>query len=301
MPTHTSTRGARPAFLRVSSAASIIAFLVGASALGAAEVGPNRGRLVIVGGGDNIDPILERFVDLAGGPTAPIVVIPTAGGLPAYDQYHPEARWFREQAGVAQVTVLHTIDRAEANSETFVQPIREARAVWFPGGRQWRLADAYLSTRTQQELEALLARGGIIGGTSAGATILGSYLARGDTADNTTMMGDHEQGFGFLRNVAIDQHMLRRNRQFDLIEIIDAKPELLGIGLDEDTAIVVTGDRFEVIGEGYVAIHDHRRRLANGGRFYFLAPGDVFDLATRQPMRPDLSSQEFDRLFVPER
>jgi cyanophycinase len=128
--------------------------------------------------------------------------------------------------------------------------------VWFPGGRQWRLADAYLGTRVHEELRALLARGGVIGGTSAGATIQGSYLARGDTRSNTIMMGDHVEGMAFLRNVAIDQHLLRRNRQFDLIEIVQAHPELLGIGIDENTAIVVRGDRFEVMGAGCVAIYD---------------------------------------------
>ena len=114
--------------------------------------------------------------------------------------------------------------------------------VWFTGGRQWRLADSYLGTKVEEELWALLGRGGVIGGSSAGATIQGSYLARGDTKTNTIMMGDHDEGFGFLKNTAIDQHLLRRNRQFDLIEIIEAWPELLGIGIDENTAIVVQGD-----------------------------------------------------------
>ncbi|HZD05845.1 MAG TPA: cyanophycinase, partial [Longimicrobiales bacterium] len=152
---------------------------------------------------------------------------------------------------------------------------------WFPGGRQWRLADAYLGTRTEEELWNVLRRGGVIGGSSAGATIQGAYLVRGDTRTNTVMMGDHEEGFGFLRASAIDQHVLARNRQFDLLEVIEAHPELLGIGIDEDTAIIVRGDRFEVMGQGYVAIYDHGAELDSGGRFYFLAPGQTFDLVTR--------------------
>ena len=164
--------------------------------------------------------------------------------------------------------------------------------MWFPGGRQWRLADSYLGTRTQRELEALLARGGVIGGTSAGATIQGSYLARGDSHTNTVMMGDHEEGFGFLRNVAIDQHLLRRNRQFDLVEIIEAKPELLGIGIDEEAGILVTGDSFVVL-EGFVAIYDAAKQLPNGGKFYLLRKGDRFDLATRRAVRPGFTASEF--------
>jgi cyanophycinase len=192
------------------------------------------------------------------------------------------------------VTVRHTRDRNVANSDEFVAPIRKARAVWFPGGRQWRLADAYLDTRTELELHALLDRGGVIGGTSAGATIQGSYLVRGDTRNNTIMIGDHVKGFGFLKNVAIDQHLLARNRHFDLIPVIERNPQLLGIGLDEDTAIVVTGDTFEVVGRSVVAIYDNQRTLANEGRFYFLRNGDTYDLKTRQARRKDFTEEPFD-------
>ena len=172
--------------------------------------------------------------------------------------------------------------------------IREATGVWFTGGRQWRLVDSYAETRTEEELWALLERGGVIGGSSAGATIQGSYLARGDTATNTIMMGSHEEGFGFVRNTAIDQHLLYRNRQFDMLEIIEARPELLGIGIDENTAIVVQGDRFEVIGESYVVIYDNQSMLDSGGLFYFLAPGDQYDMAERQAYRPARTPAPWD-------
>ncbi len=244
------------------------------------------------------DPaILARFLELAGGPEAPIVVIPTAGTSDPYDQYWSGLESFRA-AGAKRLTVLHTRDRDVANSDEFVRPIREARGVWFTGGRQWRLADSYLNTLTHRELRALLERGGVIGGSSAGATIQGSYLARGDTKANTIMMGDHEEGLAFIKNMAIDQHLLRRNRQFDLIEIVEAHPELLGIGIDEDTAIVVRGDSFDVIGQGYVAIYDHNRLVGPGGKFYLLAPGDRFDLKERQPTRLTYSPEPFSQLHV---
>ena len=261
----------------------------------AQEVGPARGALVIVGGAMQDPAIVERFVQLAGGPEAPIVVIPTAGGGETYDQYYPGLRAFRD-AGAADLTVLHTTDRAVADDPAFSAPLRRARGVWFPGGRQWRLADAYLGTRAQEEMAGVLARGGVVGGSSAGATILGSYLVRGDTATNTIMMGDHEEGFGFLRDTAIDQHLLRRNRQFDLIEVIEAHPHLLGIGIDEDTAIVVQGDEFEVMGRSYVVIYDHGRLLDSGGRFYFLGAGDRYDLRRRQAYRVQRVARPFDRV-----
>ena len=110
------------------------------------------------------------------------------------------------------------------------------------------------------------------------------------------MMGDHEEGLAFLKDVAIDQHLLMRNRQFDLIEIVEAHPHLLGIGIDENTAIVVQGDRFEVMGQGYVAIYDHDSRLDSGGLFYFLAPGDRFDLGTREAFRMQMQPEPFERV-----
>ncbi len=261
----------------------------------AQEVGPPRGSLVIVGGAMRDPAIIERFIQLAGGPDAPIVVIPTAGGGDTYDQYYPGLRSFRD-AGATDLTVLHTTDRQRANSEAFVAPLRRARGVWFTGGRQWRLADAYLDTRVHDELRGVLDRGGVIGGSSAGATILGSYLTRGDTAVNTIMMGDHEVGFGFLHDVAIDQHLLRRNRQFDLLEVIEAHPELLGIGLDEDTAIVVQGDEFEVVGRSYVVIYDHERMLDSGGRFDFLGAGDRYDLKARTAFRMQRARRPLERV-----
>jgi cyanophycinase len=258
--------------------------------LSAQEVGPSNGSLVVVGGGMRDLAILERFMDLAGGAQAPIVIIPTAGGGEAYDEFYGGQGMFHD-IGAFNLTVLHTYDPQEADTEEFVRAIAEANGVWFPGGRQWRLADSYLGTRTEEELWKLLERGGVIGGSSAGASIQGSYLARGDTRTNTVMMGDHEVGFGFLKNTAIDQHVLKRNRHFDLIEIIEARPELLGIGIDENTAIVVQGDRFQVMGESYVLIFDNKKMVGEDGRFYLLAPGDRFNLATREASRPGTAMQ----------
>jgi cyanophycinase len=255
-------------------------------AQGAAPVvGPARGSLVVVGGALRDPAIIRRFLELAGGAEAPIVVIPTAEGGESYDDSYPGLRQFRAQ-GATRLTVLHTTDRAEAESEEFVRALREARGVWFSGGRQWRLADAYLGTRVEAELRRVLERGGVIGGTSAGASIQGSYLVRGDTRSNTIMMGDHEVGFGFMNNTAIDQHLLRRNRQFDLVEVLEAHPELLGIGLDENTAIVVQGDELEVIGASYVAIYDRKGEWDPRRPFFLLGPGERLDLKSREPIRP---------------
>ena len=270
--------------------------LAAATMGGATDVGPDNGTLVVAGGGVTDPAIYERFVNLAGGAEAPIVVIPTAGGGETYDDYWPGLKRLRD-AGATNLTVLHTTDPQEADSEDFAAPLRKARGVWFSGGRQWRLVDAYAGTRTLTEIRKVLERGGVIGGSSAGATIQGSYLVRGDSATNTIMMGDHTEGFGFLKNIGIDQHLLRRNRHFDLVEVIEAHPELLGIGLDENTAIVVRGDNFEVIGQGYVAIYDSTKETGGHQRFYFLAPGDRYDLETRQPSRLTHSPEPFEEVM----
>jgi cyanophycinase len=291
----------RPNRLLVVSLASVAILISAAVAQQETpEVGPPNGSLVIVGGAMRDPQILERFLQLAGGPDAPIVVIPTAGGRESYDEYSSGLESWKE-AGASNLTVVHTKNRDVANSEDFVKPIREARGVWFNGGRQWHLADSYMDTKVHEELWNLLERGGVIGGSSAGATIQGSYLARGDTSGNTIMMGDHLEGLGFLKNTAIDQHLLRRNRQFDLLMIVEARPELLGIGIDENTAIVVRGDNFTVMGQGYVAIYDAGSSLEDqpggrGGPFYFLAPGDTFNLKTREAFRPTRTEEPLDRV-----
>jgi cyanophycinase len=138
----------------------------------------------------------------------------------------------------------------------------------------------------------LLDRGGVIAGSSAGATIQGSYLARGDSKNNQIMMGDHEVGLGFISNIAIDQHVMARNRQFDMFTILEDKPELLGIGIDESTAIVVKGDVFKVIGESYVIIYDNSfwsregyelKHLPNKNEmFYYLRSEDEYNLRERK-------------------
>jgi len=254
--------------------------------------GPAKGTLLVIGGAAS-DIFYDKFMELVGGADAPIVVIPTAmtSDKLTSEDLDRFKRSFTER-GFKNVTVLHTRERDVANSKAFTKAIKKAAGVWFSGGRQWRHADSYLNTRTQEAFFKLLDRGGVIAGSSAGATIQGSYLARGDTKKNTIMMGDHEVGLGFITSVAIDQHLFARNRQFDMFEILEKRPELLGIGLDEDTGIIVEGDQFTVFGNSYVAIYDGTRwsaerdtiyTLPEGSRdFYLLGEGEKYDLLHRK-------------------
>lgn len=256
------------------------------------EYGPPKGSLVIVGGGNTEGTgIVEKFIELAGGPGKKFVIVPTAGGnrnregaMATYLEETVVRAWVRR--GVKQVRMLHTADPAVADTEAFVKDLREADAVWFDGGRQWNIVDSYAGTRTYREFHRVLERGGVIGGSSAGATIQGEYLVRGDTSGPNVMMTaepNHQEGFKFLRKTAIDQHINARNRWDDLVPVIQKMPALLGIGLSEGTAIIVNGDTFEVAGKWKVAVHDNTRIYQPWEKPYFvLSAGDVFNMKTRK-------------------
>lgn len=252
--------------------------------------GPAKGILIIDGGGTT-NLVRDRFVALAGGPQARIVVLPTGASSirfgdqntivdPDWSRSRPEwvayeaylKKWF----GVDDVMVIHTRDRGVAESAEFVKPLTRATGVYLAPGNAGRYAAAYLDTRTQKELQALLDRGGVIFGSSAGAIIQGSYTVRGRPDKPLLMATGHERGFGFLRNVAINPHLTQAKRDNELINVVDAHPEILGIGIDEDAALLVRGNRFEVIGTGSAAIYDNQRR--DGSWYYWLKSGEQFDL-----------------------
>lgn len=258
----------------------------------APEYGPANGTLVIVGGG-NLEGtgIIEKFIELAGGPDKKFIIVPTAGGnrnrqgeLIAYKEEDVVRSWVNR--GLKHVKMLHTHDPKVADTEEFVKDLHEADAVWFNGGRQWNIVDSYANTLTYREFHKVLERGGVIGGSSAGATIQGEYLVRGDTSGPNVMMTEepnHQEAFKFLRRTAIDQHINARNRWDDLIPVIQKFPHLLGIGLSEGTAIIVKGDTFEVMGKWKVAIHDNTRPYQPWEKpYYVLSPGDVYDMKNRK-------------------
>jgi cyanophycinase len=274
--------------LRLSIAATLI---LGSLFAQAPEYGPGKGTLVIQGGGSaDGTGIVETFINKAGGLHAKIIVVPTAGGnknpdgtIHIYKEEQILASW--KKAGLTNVFMLHTHDPKVADTEEFAKNLRDANGVWFNGGRQWNIVDSYANTLTLREFRKVLERGGVIGGSSAGATIQGDYLVRGAIAGPEIVMTpepEHEHGFAFLRKVAIDQHINTRNRWDDIIPVIQKYPNLLGIGLSEGTAIVVTGDKFEVIGKWKVTIHDNTRAYQPWEKPYFvLSPGDIYNMKTR--------------------
>jgi cyanophycinase len=205
------------------------------------------GALVICGGGRLPDAVVDRFVELAGGPQARIVVIPTADSDMGIDRYAAASldRW--RSRGPAAVQLLHTRSRDEANNPVFLQPLSDATGVWFSGGSQARLSAAYVDTAVESHLKALLARGGVIGGTSAGAAIMTRVMITGGRTTPT-----QGRGFDLLPASVVDQHFLKRNRLGRMLSLLAQHPGLSGFGIDEGTALVLQGNRLSVIGDSYV-------------------------------------------------
>jgi len=210
------------------------------------------GSLVIGGGGGMSAEVWKRFVELAGGESARIVILPTAVEDPKAEPGF-EVRVLK-LAGAEHIVSLPQIQRSEVEEAAFLAELDQASGVWFGGGRQWRFVDAYWGTSAWEKLRNVCRRGGVIGGSSAGATIQGDLLVRGAPAGNQIMIADgYRRGLGLLPGVAIDQHFSQRNRFRELESCLEEFPSICGIGIDEQTALVVTSpDQCEVIGTGSV-------------------------------------------------
>ena len=216
-----------------------------------------HGTLVIVGGGSTPQEVIDTFLTAAGGMDSSIVVVSNALGDTPPEQ-NAVCGWLNA-AGAKNVRMLHATTAQDLSDPGLVALLKEARGVWFTGGRQWRLVDAYLDTNVEELFHDVLRRGGVIGGTSAGATIQGEYLVRGNPLGNEEIMTEgYDRGFGFLPGVAIDQHFTQRDRLDDLAQLKKAYPELIGLGVDESTALIVRGSTMEVVGQHHVTVFDRQ-------------------------------------------
>lgn len=240
-----------------------------------------NGSLIIVGGGGMPKGLFDQFVELAGGKDAKLVYIPCTES-----ESVSESRLVESWKGKVKSAVqFHTKDREKADSdEEFLKPLTEATGIWFGGGRQWNFVDSYYGTRAHQLMLQVLDRGGVIGGSSAGASIQGEYLARANPVANFDIMAPgYERGLGFLQGVAIDQHFSQRKRQANMTELANTYPQLLGIGIDEATAIIVQKSVAKVVGRGNVFFYDRNQPVIPGqDDFTALGKGEKFDLDRRE-------------------
>jgi cyanophycinase len=240
------------------------------------------GSLVIVGGGGMPAEVTKKFIDLAGGPEALIVTLPTANPDPL-PMGPGESNMFLK-AGAKNVQVLRARDVKDVEDPKTLDVLKNAKAIWFGGGRQWRFVDAYEQTKAEPLFREVLKRGGVIGGSSAGATIQGDYLCRGSPLGNLEIMYEgYERGFAFLPGVAIDQHFTQRKRFPDMTALMKKYPQYLGIGIDESTALIVQGHVAEIMGKNKAHFFDTKRKAENGKSDYeSVTPGQKYDLKERK-------------------
>lgn len=268
-----------------------------AAAAAAATDPPARGHLVLIGGGSKPHSVMEKFVELAGGPAAPIVVFPTASAEPDTGEYY--RRLFTEEHGCTDVTPLAVVDRADAERDEIVALVDGAKGVFFAGGDQRRIVTALRDTPVGAAVRRAFERGAVIGGTSAGTACMSPLMITGD-GDFGSIIGKNVElwaGLDLLADTIVDQHFVARQRLNRLLSAVMEHPELLGVGIDEATAIWVRPDRtLQVLGESSVVVLDARaaavRRqprpgsdqpllAAAGVTLHVLVPGDIFDLNRR--------------------
>jgi cyanophycinase len=269
-----------------------------------------KGPLVIIGGAEERDgeaKILREFIRLAGGREAQIVVLTAATSEPreAGETYIEVF----ERLGAKKVWVVDTRDQDDANQFEAVWAIGRATGIFFTGGDQARIVERIKGTILDDAIQKRYSEGAVIAGTSAGAAIMPEVMiVRGDSEtsprNNAVTLG---AGMGFVSGIVVDQHFAQRGRLGRLLTALVLQPSVIGVGVDENTALIVKGDEFEVVGEGAVTIVDEseltykssdmRRKQTwhnpsmsvFGVKLHILSEGCRFNVKTRQPFPPILS------------
>jgi cyanophycinase len=264
-----------------------------------------KGHLFIIGGGERPAAMIKKFIALAEGfRSGKIIILPMASSVP--EEVGPEQTVQLKNYGANNVE-FHILSREEALDPESAKLFEDIGGVFFSGGVQSRLADVLLDTPVHRMLVALYEAGGVIGGTSAGAAVMSEIMITGDEKRKTeeghafeTIEADNivtARGFGFIKTAIIDQHFVRRKRHNRLISLVAENPDILGVGIDESTAIVVNpDDTFDVIGERSVIVYDFSGAeikifpasgiSAHDARMHILKQGDTFDLKARKALTP---------------
>lgn len=269
-----------------------------------AQPEPSKGHLVLIGGGTKPPEAMRKFVELAGGPEAPIVIIPTASAEPDTGEYYVEL--FGTEHGCAEVTPLEIRTKADAGLEEHVAAVRRARGIFFSGGDQRRIVDALEGTPVLEAIRERWTGGAVIGGTSAGTACQSPLMITGEGDFTVLQAGSVElrAGLDFFPGVVVDQHFIARQRFNRLLSVIIEHPDLLGVGVDEATAVWVRPDAtFQVIGRNAVMVIDARGADVKRGtredektmlgardvRIHVLLDGEIFDMKSRS-VRTETSS-----------
>jgi cyanophycinase len=265
-----------------------------------------KGHLFIIGGGNRTAEMMKRFIALSEGfRSGKIIVFPMASSVPK--EVGPEQALQLKSYGAKSVE-SYVLSREDALNPENIKLFEDIGGVFFSGGVQSRLADVLLDTPIHKMLIDFYEDGGVIGGTSAGAAVMSEIMITGDerrTVENDrafeTIEADNivtARGFGFIKSAIIDQHFIRRKRHNRLISLVAENPEILGIGIDESTAIIVNPDgTFDVIGERSVLVYDvsgaeitifpTKGISAHNARLHILKQGDRFNLEERKVLHSE--------------
>jgi len=272
----------------------VLALCLAAAVLMAGE--PPLGHLVLNGGGSKPREVMEKFVELVGGPDAAIVVFPTASGEPDTGEYYLEL--FIQDYGCSNVFIADVRSAQDAQDSALAARVLAAGGIYFSGGDQRRITNALLDTPVGEAVRGAFQRGAVVGGTSAGTACQSPLMITGD-GDFTIIAANNVElweGLGLFPGVIVDQHFVARQRQNRLISVVLEHPDMLGVGVDEATAVWVRPNgTFQVLGEGWVMVFDAEDReiLRRGGpgervdlgvhamTTHILLPGEVFDLRNR--------------------
>lgn len=260
-----------------------------------------RGPLVIIGGAEDREGdcvVLREFLRLAGGRNARVAVMTAATTMPR-EVGEDYTRIF-ERLGAASIEVVHTEDREDSERENLLHIIEHSTGIFFTGGDQSRIVDFIRGTPLDRAIHHRHTLGAVIGGTSAGAAMMpDEMIVGGASVSNPSVdavsMGP---GMGFLPGIVIDQHFAQRGRLGRLLAALVLQPAVLGLGIDEDMAIVVNGDEFQVIGSGSITVVDESTATHNnlagllkdeaialcGVKLHILPHGYRFNLKTHQPL-----------------
>lgn len=263
----------------------------------------SQGPLVIIGGAEDREGdclVLREFVRRAGGIKAKIVVLTAATTAPR-EVGETYINAFG-RIGAEDVQVIDTEHPEDGDRQEAVEKVQQATGIFFTGGDQARIIELVKGTRVDQAIRQRHAEGAVVGGTSAGAAMMPDIMIiEGDSATNPRVdavsMGP---GMGFLPGIAVDQHFSQRGRLGRLISALVQQQAILGLGIDEDTAVIVEGNQLEVVGQGSVTVvdetaatHNNLDRLLKseglaicGVKLHILPAGYRFDLQTKQPVVP---------------
>ena len=236
----------------------------------------NSGTLVIAGGGDLSEGIYEEFVRLAGGEKARIVLIPSAYPYDGMNHIQNAFAGWKDYK-VTSFDFLHTDEPADANSPEFTRALEQATGVWIPGGGQDRLIYRYGNSLVEKMLHRVLERGGVIGGTSAGASVLSQLMI--SYGSHTEAVVD--RGLALTSRLVIDQHFSERGRFPRLLGVLEDNPTHIGLGVDEATAVVLQGNRLKVMGEGRATLCFGPAREGDGTMVHRLKAGQEADVTLR--------------------